>query len=273
MSCDQHPDAEQGSPADLRDWPSTPYLDEMWSYRVHEPPLEESSVIGLFGDCTVAGTGGLASHQHLALRLRRAFPGQRFVVRNLAANGESADGFLSRAQDVFAELPRLDIAFIRYGINDRKQHGITACIDHLSTFCCKMEISYPGVCLIIETGIWVDYPKHYLWDRNARLRPLYQAMRAFADERGYPTVDIFSRMEEETQRGNWDLRIRGVGEDIYDTSFDAFFAHDPAYFTNIHPNGRCRGLIADWEVSRLTELFGETSPGELATSNFDKLEK
>ena len=107
----------------------------------------------------------------------------------------------------------------------------------------------------------MDYPTHYLWDRNARLGPLYEAMRAFAERQGYPVVDIFRNMELEAQRGNWDLRIRGVGEEFYDDSFDAFFRDDPAYFTNIHPNGPCRGLIAEWQLGALTTLFGERLPG------------
>ena len=108
-----------------------------------------------------------------------------------------------------------------------------------------------------------DYPKHYMWDRNSKLAPLYDAMREMARSEGYPIVDIFRNMRTETERGNWDLRVRGLpdGEHtISDDSFDEFFGDDPAFFSNIHPNSRCMGLIADWEVEKLRELFGDRLP-------------
>jgi len=40
-----------------------------------------------------------------------------------------------------------------------------------------------------------------------------------------------------------------------DPSFDRFFDGDPAFFTNIHPNSTCMGLIADWEIEKLKELW------------------
>ena len=39
-----------------------------------------------------------------------------------------------------------------------------------------------------------------------------------------------------------------------------FFGDDPAFFTNIHPNSRGMGLIADWEIETLRELFGDKLP-------------
>jgi hypothetical protein len=119
------------------------------------------------------------------------------------------------------------------------------------------------VAIIIETGIWVDHPEHYIWDRNSRLAPLYRAMKRFAADQDYPVVDVFRNMEIETIRGNWDLRVRGLPDPehtIIDDSFDEFFGDDPAFFTNVHPNSRCLGLIADWEIAKLKELFGDRLP-------------
>jgi acyl-CoA thioesterase-1 len=167
-------------------------------------------------------------------------------------------------EKVFEILPRLRIAFIRYGINDRKREGIPGCIDNLKRLCGCIQAKYQNVAVIIETGMWVDYPRHYMWDRNAALTPLYAAMRSFSEEAGYPLVDIFTNMRIETERGNWDLRVRGLPAPqhiIVDDTFDGFFGDDPAFFTNVHPNSRCLGLIADWEVSKLKELFGDELPG------------
>jgi len=226
-----------------------------------------SCCIALFGDCTVAAgpMPAMAPDRHLAVRLRRAFPGQPFVIRNAAATGETAGDALKpgRLERVFQGMPRLDVAFVRYGINDRKRDGVPGCIENLRTLCLRIAQEYEGVTVIIETGIWVDYPAHYMYDRNPRLAPLYEAMRRFAAEAGYPVVDIFRKMEIETAKGNWDMRLRGLPDPehaILDDSFDQFFGDDPAFFTNIHPNSRCRGLIADWEVEKLKELFGDRLP-------------
>jgi lysophospholipase L1-like esterase len=255
------PDALQGH---TREWPSTPYSDEA---RLEEPAWATSCCVGLFGDCTVA-TGpvpAMASENHLAVRLRRAFPGQPFVIRNAGGRGESAGDFLKsgRMEQVFKTMPRLDIALVRYGITDRKRDGIGGCIENLKALCDGIKQRYGPVTVIIETGIWVDHPAHYMYDRNPRLAPLYQAMRRFAAEAGYPVVDIFRRMEIETRKGNWDLRVRGLPDPehtILDDSFDQFFGDDPAFFTNVHPNSRCRGLIADWQVETLKRLFSDRLP-------------
>ena len=255
----EHPDRHQGH---APEWPSTPYSDEA---RRSQPPLEAARVIALLGDCTVACSylpPANRPENHLTVRLRRAFPDQPFVVRNLAADGESAADFLrsGRIQEtLFSSLPRLDVAFVRFGINDRKRDGVRGCIQNLKSLCQMIQGGYKEVTLFIETSIWVDYPAHYLWDRNAALAPLYEAMRAFAREEGYPLVDIYANMEAETRRGNWDLRVRGLPTPehlIVDDTFDVFFAGDPAFFTNIHPNSRCLGLIAEWETEALLSRFG-----------------
>ena len=256
------PDPHQGH---SREWPSTPYSDEA---RREKPSLADSCCIALIGDCTVACTYYPPSNRpenHLLLRLRRAFPDQPCRVFNLARDGECAADFLipQRMKASLSPLSRLDVAFLRYGINDRKRYGISACIEHLETLCCELRGRYPAITLVIETGIWVDYPDHYLWDRNSRLAPLYNAIRDFAHGRGFPVVDIFGAMAEETRRGNWDLRVRGLpipDHLVVDDSFDDLFGQDPAYYTNIHPNSRCLSLIARLEVEALQSVFGNRLP-------------
>jgi lysophospholipase L1-like esterase len=258
----ERPDPDQSH---SHEWPSTPYSDEA---RAATPPADNACSVALIGDCTVACTYFAPANRpenHLAVRLRRAFLDQPFFVRNLASNGESADEFLrpQRWEKALQEITRLDIAFLRYGINDRKRYGISGCIQNLRRLCEALKGHSPGIGLFIETNVWVDYPIHYLWDRNAALGPLYQAMRAFVAEEGYALVDIYANMEAETRRGNWDLRVRGLPaleHTIVDDSFDAFFGNDPAFFTNIHPNSRCLGLIADWEILALQQQFGKMLP-------------
>lgn len=262
------PDPRQGH---TREWPSTPYSDEA---RAPEPPMEMSCCLGLFGDCTVDVDmpPAMRPESHLAVRLRRAFPGQPFVIRNLGESGGTAGDLLKpgRLGEILADLPRLDIAFVRYGVNDRKRDGVPRCRENVKTLCRRLRKRYSGLAIIIETGLWVDHPRHYLFDRNARLSPLYEAMRELAGEEGYPLVDVFRNTEAETKRGDWDLRVRGLPDRehvILDNSFDQFFADDAAFFTNIHPNSRCLGLIADWEVEKLKELFGDKLPSAGASNS------
>ena len=259
----EQPDPLQGH---TREWPSTPYSDEA---RAEEPAPQQACCIALVGDCTVSCLRWPPANRpegHLAVRLRRAFPGQPFLIRNLSDEGGSAGSYLSdgKLNELFGALPRLDIAFVRFGITDRKEDGISGCIRNLRELCRRIVDHYRQATVVIETGMWVDYPDHYMYDRNSKLAPLYEAMRSMAESEGYPVVDIFARTRAETERGNWDLRVRGLPDpehSIIDDSFDKFFGDDPAFFTNVHPNSRCMGLIADWEVEKVKELFGAALPG------------
>jgi lysophospholipase L1-like esterase len=209
MDNDDIPDRLQGH---TREWPSTPYSDEA---RASEPTPEAACCIALIGDCTVSCDYLPPSNRpegHLAVRLRRALPGQPYLIRNVSLAGESAGGFLAsgKLRPLFDALPSLDIAFVRFGINDRKRDGVPGCIENLRALCREVSKQYPGVAVVIETGIWVDYPDHYMWDRNSKLAPLYEAMRRMAAEDGHRVVDVFAQMRRETENGNWDLRVRGA---------------------------------------------------------------
>lgn len=261
-----NPDPLQGHPS--HEWPSTPYSDEA---RLPEPPMDTSCCIALLGGCTVGCQGwppAMRPENQLAVRLRRAFPNQPFVIRNFGEAGETAGEIVQsgRLEQIRHLLSRIDVALLRYGIADRKKDGIPGCMENLGILCDRLQEAWVDICIIIETDMWVDYPEHYMWDRNARLAPLWEAIRQFATNKGYPVVDIFANMEAETKKGNWDLRMRGIPGDegrytILDSSFDDFYGADVAFFTNIHPNARCLGLIAGWEVAKLKKLYGKKLPG------------
>ena len=268
------PDPTQGS---SREWPLTAYTKEIREILGPEPPPESSCCISCLGGCTMRGgsidgapvgqSGDLAGETqfHLAVRLHRAYPGQPFVIRNFAGAGVTAGEFVAwgRVDKMREVLPRVDVAFLRYGIADRKDEGIPKTVENMRILCERLEQAFDTISIVLETDMWVDYPTHYLWDRNPRLAPLYERMRKFAADRGYPIVDIFANVEAETRRGNWDLRGRAAPVDGHariDDSLDELFGDDPAFFTDIHPNNRCLGLIAEWEVAQLKELFGEKLP-------------
>src|SRR5665647_112789 len=127
VRADSLPDPDQGH---SREWPSTPYSDEVLA---PEPATERACCIALMGDCTVSCDQWPPANRpenHLRVRLRRAFPGQNVVVRNFGDAGGTARWFLEsgRLDRALEELPRIDVAFLRYGINDRKADGIAGCI-------------------------------------------------------------------------------------------------------------------------------------------------
>ena len=229
----EQPDPLQGS---TREWPLTPFTVEIREILGPEPPLEAA--------CSIAYLGG----------------------RNFGEAGATAGEFIERGGvgAMKAALPRVDVAFLRYGIADRKAEGIPKTIENIGALCERLEETFDGVTIILETDMWVDYPTHYIWDRNPKLAPLYERVRELAAARGYPLVDIFANVEAETKKGNWDLRGRvvpaGGDHEVRDDTFDAFFGDDPAYFTDVHPNPRCLGLIAEWEAAKLKALFGGRLP-------------
>ena len=72
------PDPLQGH---TREWPSTPYSDEA---RAQEPSPANSCCIALIGDCTMSDRSWPGPENQMAVRLRRAFPEQPFVIRNIS---------------------------------------------------------------------------------------------------------------------------------------------------------------------------------------------
>jgi hypothetical protein len=227
-----------------------------------EEPAEPSACsIALIGDGTVACDYFPPANRpenHLLVRLRHAFPDQQFLVRNVAAAENAAESLRSgRLEQVFAAIPQIHLAFVRYNLDENDTAGSRSHINSLQQIGEALRRQYPGVTVIFETGIWVHHPSHFIGDSHARLGPMYDQVRGWATEIGYPIVDVFTKMQAEAARGSWDLRVRGVSsreEVVLDDSFDAFFGDEPLYFANIHPNSRCLGLIAEWEVAMVKQL-------------------
>src|SRR5438876_933372 len=83
-----------------------------------------------------------------------------------------------------------------------------------------------GITVIVETGIWVHHPSHFVGDSHAHAAPLYDRVKAWAVETGYPVVDVYQKMQAEAAKGNWDLRVRGLPtpeQTVIDDTFDEFF--------------------------------------------------
>src|SRR5436853_2298866 len=127
-----------------------------------EIPGEEApstGAIALLGDSTVACRylpPANRPENHLLVRLRRAFPERRFEVQNLAGEGESPASDLrsGRLERIFAAVPQVHLAFLRYNLRETEPAGFQEDLDGLETCCGALRQQYPGVTVLIETGIW-----------------------------------------------------------------------------------------------------------------------
>jgi hypothetical protein len=251
-------------------WESPPAPEGQAQTGTYIPPGEEvpgegmpsTGSIALLGDSTVACQylpPANRPENHLLVRLRRAFPERRFEVQNLAGEGESPAGDLrsGRLERIFAAVPQMHLAFLRYNLRETEPDGFQEYLEAVEACCGALRQQYPGITVIVETGIWVHHPSHFVGDSHAHAAPLYDRVKAWAVETGYPVVDVFQKMQAEAAKGNWDLRVRGLptpDQTVIDDTFDQFFGEEPLFFANIHPNSRCLALIADWEVAMLKLL-------------------
>ena len=220
----------------------------------------------LIGDCTLATTYLPPHHKNetvLERLLSAAYPGDRCAVTNEGLEGETVAQFLKRYDRTFRRNDPPDYLLVRYGVNDRKRYGVDGFREQLSTLCRRLRADFPAARLLLETGMYVDYPAHYEFDRNRLLQPIYDVVRELGHDYGAPVVDIYERMHRETQCGNWDLRVRGYGvvDDeipVLGAGQDHLHAGDVRWWTNIHPNPAGIAVIADEELQVLRRHWPTT---------------
>ncbi|GAC1637489.1 MAG: hypothetical protein NVS4B8_02350 [Herpetosiphon sp.] len=219
----------------------------------------------LIGDCTLA-TGylppRLRNERVLQARLAEMYPAERVAVVNEGLDSETVLGFLRRYERTMRRY-RPDYVFVRYGVNDRRAYGVQGFREQLALLMERLRSDLPETRMLLETGMYVDYPAHYAWDRNRVLEPIYQVMRELAAEQGIPLVEIYRRMEQETAAGNWDLRVRGYGVvdeemPVIGPGQDHIYGSDVRWFTNIHPNPAGIRLIVDEEATTLRRYWPMT---------------
>ena len=219
------------------------------------------TLILMLGDCTLATSylpPRLKNEARLAEALQRRFPAEQVAIANEGLDGEAVSGLLRRYERTMARYSRLDYVLIRYGVNDRRTDGIGGFRANLERLLDRLRADHPGARILLETGMYVDYPAHYAWDRNAKMEPVYDVIRTLGVAHGLPVVDIYERMRAETARGNWDLRVRGYGvvDDhipVLGPGQDHLHGHDVRWFTNIHPNPAGIEIIADEEARVLAQ--------------------
>ena len=210
----------------------------------------------MLGDCTLATSylpPRFTNDMRLAEALARVYPTDSTTIINEGLDGEAVAGLLRRYERTMARHPAPDYLLIRYGVNDRRSDGVEGFRRRLRELVERLMGDFPQAGVLLETGMYVDYPTHYLWDRNAVVQPIYDVIRDLGATLGLPVVDLYERMKRETERGNWDLRVRGYGvvDDhvpVLGAGQDHLHGHDVRWFTNIHPNPNGIDVIADEEA-------------------------
>jgi lysophospholipase L1-like esterase len=196
-------------------------------------------------------------------KLRELYPDDSCEVANEGLEGETIAQFFKRYERVMRRHHSPDYIFVRYGVNDRRAYGPEGFREQLTMLYEQLHEDFPNARILLETGIYVDYPAHYEWDRNAVLQPIYNIVRELGEHYGAPVVDIYERMKHETEQGNWDLRVRGYGvvDDeipVLGPGQDHLHEGDIRWWTNIHPNPAGIKVIADEEARVLHQHWPET---------------
>jgi lysophospholipase L1-like esterase len=237
-----------------------------------EPIFQPMDVVAMtvrllmIGDCTLATSylpPRYKNEQLLAERLRELYPNDRCELVNEGLDGESVGKFLKRYDRTLRRYEPPDYVLIRYGVNDRREYGVDGFRAALTELCERLRADLPRARVLLETGVYVDYPDHYEFDRNTVLQPIYQTIRELGQRYELPVVDVYERMKRETEQGNWDLRVRGYGvvdEDIpvLGAGQDHLHEGDVRWWTNIHPNPSGIAVIADEEAQVLKRHWPDT---------------
>jgi lysophospholipase L1-like esterase len=230
------------------------------------------SRIVLFGGSSLATTYVPDEHTHRTLLeqgLRAVYPEQNIEVVNNAYNGELVARYLIKGtyERDRALLKGADIAVLRFGANDQKRIHVEEFRDHMTKFVQLLRQDFPGLHIVFQTLIYLDYPEHMYYDRNQELEPFSQVSRDLAREFGYSLSDFFEVGKRETAKGNWDYRIRRNKDGIIlDNSQDAG-NESPRWFSDIHPNLAGIRMAVEEDIRVLKERFPAQLPtGQKAVS-------
>ena len=168
--------------------------------------------------------------------------------------------------DIVRRHPRVDAVVINYAANDSKVYPPATFRKRIEALGSLLEREYPGAVLIFSTSMYLD-PQHsapYHRDdpkvpgfkdgssRNDYLEPYNKEIREFTAAHRCRLADTFRRIAAETEKGDWDLRVRA---DEADPKDDSKHQGDMAWFDNIHPNDKGTEVIAGGLVEALTKPY------------------
>jgi lysophospholipase L1-like esterase len=236
-------------------------------------------VVAHFGDSTCA-TIYLPVEQRidavLNAKLSEKYKNQKIRNINVGLDGDFIRQFIDkgRYEKVKAQHPKIDIALIRYGMNDWKKvpnpNQVKKADDfrkNLEELCDRLQKDYPGISIVLETNTYQCLKHAGDGWMNNHWNLYWQEARELARDRKYPLVDVHAQYKKEIDGGNWDFFIRNqskavekFGKVIVDASKDEEMKDEKNWFGDAHPNFRGVTLIAEEEFKAITEKWPEKLP-------------
>lgn len=193
----------------------------------------------------------------LQASLADSHPGVSIEVENCALGGDAVRNLLDskRYERDLLTLGRIDVAFIRYGLNDMNRYDPATFESLQRELVSRLRSDFPGIRIVLETSTFIDFPAHNTSDTNARSKPYFEVTRRLGAEIADGLVDVWEIMRLETERGNWDLRYRShpLGKLILDGRFDAEFDFAPSFYSNPHHTPPANRLVAAAEHEMLVK--------------------
>src|SRR5688572_7258681 len=121
------------------------------------------TIIAHFGDSTCMTEHLAPDHIVVAIlnvRLKGHYKTEDIVNVNVAQGGDSVRQFLDSKRyerDVKDKLKHIDIAFIRYGMNDMDRRKLDEYKKDLKELCDRVAADYPKARIILESNMYVPY--------------------------------------------------------------------------------------------------------------------
>ncbi|MFH1760307.1 MAG: GDSL-type esterase/lipase family protein [bacterium] len=248
----------------------------------------------LLGDSTVE-TIYLPSQSKLEILLKQKllelYPDNTYTVINVALSGEGVGPFWKldtrpgktpyrglmtnqdlppviagtmqkyngRFHSLMMKYTEFDYITVRYGHNDPKyiihnppeayfKQTLLDLVDSIRTY-------VPNTTIILETGIYND-PAHSIYGSNTSY---FDKTREAALEKKTLMADVYEEMVKETEKGNWDLRMR-AGNILGTPQLDLQHMSDgKEWYSNVHPNDKGNIVYARLEAEIINaHLRGET---------------
>ncbi len=230
-----------------------------------------------FGDSvTNAPRNGQTLDTLTQAKLREVYDTENIVCHNVSRGGRTIKKFMSEGETYDSKcagvIEHIDLAMIQFGINDEDAYGPAEFKERQAAMCDRIEKEYPGVKIVLCTSMKVKtrdwWAEHGPEAEEPISENFYSQTRALAKERGYVLVDVYQKLVDEMNDGNWDMYIRNqelsrehYGKVIADDSKDAERVEDAAqWFRDVHPNARGLMLIADLEVATLAKAYPDGLP-------------
>lgn len=179
-------------------------------------------------------------------------------IGNFGRDGATTEDFLNSKRLRRAIKLNAKYYIICFGLNDEKTRNLEQFKSDTINIINEIKNKTDGI-PILMTNLKVDYQGgRYNYNRNdEKIIPYDNVKRKITKEYGIQLIDVYSRFENEIEKGNWDHRIRNTK--VFDNTEDQRHEKDSKWFSNIHYNRNGNQIVADEVIKhfRLIESDSE----------------